>query len=372
MLQKVNMPCPIRKRERGLSRLTRPLMLFLLLLSFSALMQGCSGSAQKEEQIAFEAPLIWPSPPSSARIGFEMTLEKSDDIGARKGLFKRISRLFLGESLERIIKPYGIAVDSSGRVIVADTALKAVHIFDLKKKKYRSLDRARRERFRSPIGVAVDGDDNIYVADSELDKVFVLNRKGRFLFSIEERLDRPAGIAIDKDERRLYVVNTWGHNVTVYDIVKGDFLFSIGERGKDEGEFNYPTNIFIDRRGDLYVADSLNYRVQIFGKDGKFLTMFGKQGDSSGDFARPRGVAVDRGGNIYVVEALFDTVQVFNRKGEYLLNFGSSGQGKGRFWLPSGLFIDDNDRIYIADSYNRRVQLFRYIGEDMAEVRNEN
>lgn len=346
--------------------------LFLLMLVVSSLLQGCSGTSQHEEQTSLDAPLLWPSPPASARIAFEKSLERPSDIGARKGFLQRISNFLLGESPDRVIKPYGVAADSSGRVLVADTAMKAVHIFDRDKERYSIIDSAKKEMFRSPVGVATDGDDNIYVSDSELEKIFVFNSGGHLKYSIEDKLDRPAGIAVDKGAKRLYVVNTWGHNVGVYDVVKGDFLFTFGERGLDKGEFNFPTNIFVDRGGDLYVTDSLNYRVQIFRKDGRFISMFGYQGDSSGDFSRPRGIGVDRGGHIYVVDALFDTVQIFNRKGEYLLRVGSSGQGRGKFWLPSGLFIDDNDRIYVADSYNRRVQIFRYIGEDSGEAKHEN
>jgi sugar lactone lactonase YvrE len=361
------------RRELQQSSIVRSLVpLFLLILATSLLLQGCSGTSRQEESLSFDAPLLWPSPPAPARIAFEKSLERPSDIGASKGFFKRISNFLLGESPDRVIKPYGIASDSSGRVLVADTALKAIHIFDRNKERYSIIDRVKKERFHSPVGVATDGDDNIYVSDSELEKIFVLNSRGRFLYSIGGKLDRPAGIAVDKGAKRLYVVNTWGHNVGVYDTANGKFLFSFGERGLDKGEFNFPTNIFVDRGGDLYVTDSLNYRVQIFRKDGRFLSMFGSQGDSSGDFSRPRGIGVDRGGNIYVVDALFDTVQIFNRKGEYLLRVGSSGQERGKFWLPSGLFIDDNDRIYVADSYNRRVQVFRYIGDDAEEAKHEN
>jgi len=361
-----------RKREARRHGIVRPLLpLLLLIFIVSSILQGCSGANQEDEQVSFEAPLLWPSPPASPRVAFEMTLEKPSDIGARKGFFKSITNFLLGESPDRIIKPYGIASDSNGRVLVADTALKAIHIFDLKHERYSIIDRVKKEGFRSPVGIATDGEDNIYISDSELEKVFVLNSKGRLKYSIERKLDRPAGIAVDRVAKRLYVVNTWGHNIGVYDTENGEFIFSIGERGLDKGEFNFPTNVFVDKHGDIYVTDSLNYRVQIFRKDGKFITLFGNQGVGSGTFSRPRGIGVDSAGHIYVVDALFDTVQIFNRKGEYLLKVGASGQERGKFWLPSGLFIDDNNLIYIADSYNRRVQILRYIGEDAGEAKNE-
>ncbi len=334
-----------------------PLILFCVVL----LLASCTSSQFQEESVeVMEAPLVWPSPPSEPRITFERIIEKPDDIYAKKGFLRGLAELLLGKESSRVIKPYGITVDTNGRVIVADTALKRIHIFDVNRRKYTWHDKVGKNKLLSPVGVASDLEGNIYIADSDVKKVFVINKTGRLLSTIDGDFARPTGLAIDREAHRLYVVDTWDHNVKVYNL-DGTYLLTIGGRGAGKGKFNYPTDISVDRDGLIYVSDSMNFRIQTFGKDGKFMSMFGHHGDGTGDLARPKGIGVDGAGHIYVVDALFDAVQIFDRDGQYLLGFGATGHEKGRFWLPGGLFIDENDTIYVADAYNRRIQVFKHI-----------
>jgi len=333
------------------------LVLVCAMLTFA----GCSSSTVKQEVHSPQTPLIWPSPPEPARISYYMSIERPADIGAGKGFFRKIAELLLGPENDDIIKPYGVTVDSNGRVIVADTALKRIHIFDIARKKYSYIEEAGDTQFESPIAAAVDAEDNIYITDSLNSRVYAFDRKGNFRFEITS-LERPTGIAVDKKGKRLYVSDTKKDTVEVYDL-NGKKIQTIGERGQDPGQFNFPVDLCVDNNGDLYVVDTMNFRIQIFNSNGKFLTMFGRHSDGTGDFGRPKGVSVDSEGNIYVADALFDTVQIFNRKGNFLLNFGTLGRQAGFFWLPSGMFIDSTDKIYVADSYNKRIQIFDYLGQ---------
>lgn len=335
-----------------------------LLLLCAGLLSGCySANIPRQESEAAATPIVWPPQPEPARIIYEGSIERPDDVGASKGIFRRAVEFVIGKTADRIVKPYGIASDSNERLIVADTIFKRLHIFDRKTGKYTWIDDFRNGGFIAPIGVAVDRDDNIYVTEPELDKVIVFSKKGKFLFEIKENLHRPTGIAVNKSEGLLYVANTGGHNLSVYEL-NGKYLETVGERGGEKGRFNYPTDIHIDSKGLIYVTDSMNFRIQIFDSNRRFISAFGTHGDGSGSFARPKGVSVDSDGHIYVVDALFDAVQIFDREGRFLLSFGSSGQGKGQFWLPSGIFVDSSDRIYVSDSFNKRVQIFKYLKEE--------
>lgn len=345
-----------RARSSGVLGLAAALAFAVFTLS------GCaSGPEQKSEMLTPQTPLIWPSPPEPARVSYLRTISRPQDIGANAGFFRRIADFILGEKSDRLIKPYGVTVDSTGRLIVADTAFKKVHIFDLARKNYILIEEPGDEQFESPIAAATDGQNNIYVTDSVARKAFVFNPKGKFLFSFAAG-ERPTGIAINKAEAKVYISDTASHSVRIFDL-KGAEIGSFGKRGKETGEFNYPVDLALDRGGDVYVVDSLNFRVQIFDGNGKFLSSFGRQGDGTGEFGRPKGIALDKDGNIYVADALFDTIQIFNREGRFLLNFGTLGKSAGTFWLPSGIFIDNGNRIYVSDSYNGRVQVFDYLGE---------
>ena len=51
----------------------------------------------------------------------------------------------------------------------------------------------------------------------------------------------------------------------------GSHVMTIGESGSDDGQFNRPTGVTVDRDGDIYVADWANHRVQMFNSSGLFV-----------------------------------------------------------------------------------------------------
>jgi DNA-binding beta-propeller fold protein YncE len=128
--------------------------------------------------------------------------------------------------------------------------------------------------------------------------------------------------------------------------------------------FNSPTHIAVDRKnGNVFVADTNMFRVQVFDKDGTYLRKFGQLGDNPGDFSRPKGIAVDSEGHIYVADAAFNNFQIFDDMGQLLLTIGHMGNGAGQFQLPSGMYVDEQDKIYVADSLNKRIEVFQYMSE---------
>lgn len=349
----------LRRPQRGAAYFSC-LCFVVLTLLFTTLGCGSPDISSQQSKDFKHKPLIWPSPPAPARIAFDISLARPEDLGIKRGLFKKIVDVLVGASNRDMVKPYGIAVDASGRIIVADTVLKRVHIYDKKKKKYYFIEKAGKDSLMAPMGVATDGAGNIYVSDSQARKVYLFNSRGKLIRAIDGGT-RPTGITVDIKRKRLYIVDTGEHELLVYDF-KGKLIKTFGGRGDKDGQFNYPTDVFVDARGDLYVTDSMNYRVQIFDMNGRYLSSFGQHGDGTGDFGRPKGIAVDSEGNIYVADAVFDTVQIFSRKGVFLLSFGKLGAGPGMFWMPGGVFIDGSDNIFVADPYNRRIEVFEYLG----------
>lgn len=260
-------------------------------------------------------------------------------------------------------RPYGLTEDNLGRLIVADPALRVVHILDFERRRYNALTKAKRESFLSPIGVAVDSEDNIYVSDSARARIYVFNRKGKFQRTMGGgrnglELKRPTGLAIDSERSLLYLTDTLRHQVLVLTL-DGKLVKALGRRGTEPGEYNFPTSLTL-AGGYVYVVDAMNFRIQVLTPEGEFVRSFGELGNRNGMLNRPKGIAVDSDGNVYVVDALFETIQVFDSEGRLLSYFGSTGTAEGQFTLPSGIHIAPRGRIYVADSYNRRVQIFRY------------
>lgn len=262
-------------------------------------------------------------------------------------------------------RPQSGAVDETGRIYVSDTSRQAIYVFDQKKNRLDVWEGlGDRVHFVAPAGIALGAEDDIYVADSELGFVARLNRKGESLGVIGQgELRRPVGVAFDPLSHHLYVVDTYGHDIKVFD-ENGRLLRTLGQRGEKPGEFNYPTYIAL-AKGKLYVADTMNARVQVLDAEtGKSELIIGEQGLNVGNLVRPKGVAVDSKGNVYIVESYYDHLLVFNKQGEFLMPIGGTGQKIGEFYLPSGVWIDAHDRVFVADMFNGRVMLFQFLGAD--------
>ena len=315
-----------------------------------------------------------PGPPELTLLGgrsldFERSFAAEREVKPKRGFWTRVLDVVAGEpDFHVLVRPYGVATDSQGRIIVTDPGAGGIHIFDFEQQKYKFLTRAEKENdaMIAPQCVAIDAEDNIYVTDSETGKIFVFGPDLKYQRAIgslkggEGYFKRPTGIAIDSAAQRIYVTDTLRNQIFVMDM-QGSVLQKFGKSGSGELEFNYPTELKLS--GDnLIVVDAMNFRVQVLGRDGAFKYAIGKIGDGSGAMFRPKGVAVDSEGDLYVVDGLWGVVQVFNRQGQLLYYFGGGGTANGQFRLPAGLFIDRNDRIFIADSLNRRVQVFHYHG----------
>jgi len=129
------------------------------------------------------------------------------------------------------------------------------------------------------------------------------------------------------------------------------FLFTWGQKGKADGEFDAPIGIAINAEDELYISDFRNNRVQKFSADGKFLLKFAVA-------EMPGGIAVDRQKRIYVAPLMSHKVCVYNEQGELLREWGKLGTGDGEFEQPGGIAIASDGTVYVADQVNRRVQRF--------------
>ena len=336
----------------------------ILIITFLMGLTACATTANVEQKKS-SIDLVWPLPPEDPRIKFVDILSRSDDIQPGISFIDRL----IGEEehVYGLVQPYGSAVDSKGIVYVVDQS--AIKIFDKAGKKYREISVIEGIKLVAPTGIAIASDGTVFVSDAKLKGVFGFDLNGKMLIALggedgcgESLFERPAGLAVDSANNRLYIVDIKKHHIIAFDL-KGQFVYIIGDRGTDLGNFNYPTNITVDKEGNIYVSDEGNFRVQIFDSKGKVIKSIGNIGTRLGEFARPKGVAVDSEGHIYVIDAAFQNFQIFGRGGRLLMFVGGGGKGPGQFSLPTGIFIDSEDRIYIADRMNRRIQIFEYLGE---------
>lgn len=114
-----------------------------------------------------------------------------------------------------------------------------------------------------PNGLAIVG-GQIVVADSNNQRVQVFDKSGNLVsIKTDLGLSLPRGMAVDRFGR-LLVVDTFGHNVVALDKDLKP-LFRFGDRGLEEGQFNFPNQLATDDVGRVYIADRENNRVVVFG-----------------------------------------------------------------------------------------------------------
>jgi len=325
-------------------------------------------AADKKKRTGADPPLlVWPLPPDPPRIRFVTSYRSVDDFKQKKDA--RWRSLLLGPDTTRnvtqLLKPYGVAVARDGRVFVTDTVARRVFVFDPVAKVVRFVGENGPAKIVKPMGVAVDDAGRVFVADGTLKRVFGYAADGSLAVAIghDGELQSPSGLAIDRQRQVLYVADAKKHQVLCYSSADGSFIRAVGKRGMEQGEFNFPTNLAVDREGHLYVADTLNFRVQVFDASGAVVKSIGTQGDGPGHLNRAKGVGVDSEGHVYIADTSFNNFQIFNPDGAILLFVGATGAGPGEFLLPAGLFVDDEDRIYVADQGNARVQVFQRVSQ---------
>ncbi|HVL23508.1 MAG TPA: SMP-30/gluconolactonase/LRE family protein, partial [Thermomicrobiales bacterium] len=191
----------------------------------------------------------------------------------------------------------------------------------------------------SPSGIALSPDGQvIYVMDAGNSRVERFGRDGTFIGVWDSRSDPNVAFAYQNgqgassivagDDGLVYVADTWNHIVVVLD-KDGKLVRQLGQRGAltDNADSPDPTlnpGLFFGPRGlvvtenEIYVTDTGNERVQVFGKDGTFLRAFGGFGTEPGKLQEPTGLAMGPDRNLYVADSGNGRISVFTPEGEFV------------------------------------------------------
>lgn len=339
----------------------------VFLLAVSMIIGGCAAEQQQTRRY------LWPRPPDAPKIEWLKSYYSQHSF-PKSGFKTFMENVFGMEPALLFEKPIDIKSNGEGIVYIADIALPGIVVYDLNNSKVdiwaRGSD-AELSLFITPYYLSLDNDNNIYAVGTGAKKIYVLNKQGAVIKRIDftDKVKSPAGIHVDSAAGRIYLVDNAENKVAVFDLA-GKYLFSFGKGGDGDGEFNRPSPITMNHKGELVIGDTMNARVQIFTSEGKFLRKFGQRGDAPSDFQVIKGLSVDSDDNVYVTDGKANQLKIFSKNGEYLMTLGSAysvtktlRESPGGFLLPQGIHIDKNNNIFIADQANVRFQIFKYLSD---------
>jgi tripartite motif-containing protein 71 len=266
-------------------------------------------------------------------------------------------------------RPSGIAVSPSGdRIYVGQTAGdRTGMVFDAGGNKVGTMAPPETTGTdHAPVYLAIDPlTSEVYVSDRLTGAIYIYDRDGAyqrtFTLAVPRPEWQPLGLAFDA-RGSLYVTDLSGpfQKVLVIDRTAA-VVRTLGEASK----LSFPNGVVVDGAGNVYVSDSNNGRLLVFGPDGQVRAQVGR-GTGLGNLGLPRGLAVDGQGRVFVADATGQGVFIYratsgDSRGLDFIGFvGGEGVADGQFQYPNSVAVDARGRVYVADTFNDRVQIWSY------------
>ncbi|MDH3360604.1 MAG: NHL repeat-containing protein [Desulfobulbaceae bacterium] len=161
-----------------------------------------------------------------------------------------------------------------------------------KKKEVQAVKKVRGLQPLTLVDIEIDQEGHLYLLSESEGKVFVYSANEEFLYSFgikggsSGKLSRPRGLAIDENKKCIYVIDFMRQSLVIYDLA-GKYIFDFGGSGWGPGWFSYPTDIALNRKGDVIITDFYNKRVQVLNLqfESRF-PLFGSQSEFPADLEK--------------------------------------------------------------------------------------
>jgi sugar lactone lactonase YvrE len=291
------------------------------------------------------------------------------------GFFQLPPNLYLGEGI-------GIASNSKGHIFIY-TRSQRTRLFEFDETgKFVGEIGEGLYGFVFAHAVRVDPQDNIWAVDEGSNMVIKFNPQGRVAMTMGRRpepadataqpapapdpanpgkyiFNRPTDVGWDA-AGNIFVTDGYGNfRIVKYD-KQGRFLAQAGGRGSEPGQLNLPHSLAVDAKGNAYVADRSNRRIQVFDNDLKLKTIYDNVGTpwelciSPGPHQYLFSSNTFPDNNDYSLAAVTGEVYKMELDGTVLGKFGKAGKQLGEFSGLHEIDCRNPDMLYVSE-----IQLWR-------------
>jgi len=250
-------------------------------------------------------------------------------------------------------------------------------------------------------GVALDAAGNLYISDTYNYRIRKVDTNGIITtiagdgasgFSGDggsatyARLDLPWGIAVDA-AGNVYFADSRNHRIRKVDACGiittvagsgptgyGNDAYSGDGGPATQARLAYPTDVFADSIGNLFIADAYNHCIRKVDSSGTITTVAGTgtpgmSGDggpaTSAQLEEPFSITMDVAGNLYIADSMNERIRKVDTSGIITTiagdgNWGYGGDGGpatgAQLYDPRGLSLDAAGNLYISDAWNMRIR----------------
>jgi DNA-binding beta-propeller fold protein YncE len=265
--------------------------------------------------------------------------------------------------------PAAIAIDASrDRLVVSDTALHQLHVYDLAGTHKLQLEHYPGGHALDARGLAYNADGTrLYVADGASKGCRILdqdwNLTGKFGTAGKNpgEFESPSAAVVLGD--RVLVADASNSTLQVFTPL-GVYLSTAATQGTADGLLDAPSVMLLGTGGTVFVSDTNNNRIQTFkAADASFDKVLDYPPADGGPLLAPDGLAQDFRGWLYVSDTGNHRVVVFDSSGKFLFHFGADGALTVEFSTasgPRGMALDQTTGyLYVCDPGNHRIAVFK-------------
>ena len=236
--------------------------------------------------------------------------------------------------------------DNTGTIAVADFSNKRIHFFSSDGKFQTQVDLDG-----EPISVAfADGGDLLTLVSGRNNKLRLFSEEGQFIKHINDKhLNQPQNLSISSDGR-LIITDGANNKVKVLSPDGNDVLLSLIAPNCGE----YP-NCAVYHQAKFYVSYPGAHCIKVFDKTGVYLHDIGCKGSNDGEFDCPHGLAIDKYNQLIVCDRFNQRLQLFTLSGKFLSKLKGEYFNSGR---PMCAVNNNNNSLVVAGTLGHCIFVF--------------